>query len=271
MEQKKGAPRPTPFPALMNAFIYLKDSINLEDQLDLQYAEVPNPPILPQISTFNNAFKLNNGPTTIPEVVVKIKKDAFKLLYDEVVKLRKPENHITCLRIWHGLTKLTTEHKLKPLFQVIYTVKSATGQYSVVEGSEIYHYDGNVFKPYSGAEDLRRNYRENIRIKKITGGSYDPLNVGLETESVTFPFQTIFTLILDNLPDNDDAVIIVNSLATNKEQTEIYHKHALLLFATKMEEDQKGTEAFVIIKDKYANRSHLCPPGCDKILDFDLA
>jgi len=263
------SPRPIPYAELIAEFPFLENNMNLEDGLDMELAEVYKPPTLPVIVDFSQIVKLRNGnfphpPNAAP--VACIKNTAFEKLYKEALKLRKPgEQHVTALRISFGLTN--TSHEVKLLFQAVYAKLDTGKDYDVIENGEIYYYDepSCTFELYALAEDVRRNYRRNVLVKHVGDQSPTAFIEGIDTESVTFPFQTIYTLMYDNRPD--DYILIYNALPANKEMSEVEYKHGLLLTSSDEEREKRKLLDF---KNKYANRSHLCPPGCNKLRDLDV-
>lgn len=262
--------RPIPYDCMIKEFTFLKDKMDLEDWLDVQLAEIPKPPVLPQLDNFSKVVKLKSGnfPNTPEEgPIVSIAYSAFQKLYEEALKLRKPgERHVTGLRISFGLSGAS--HRIKLLFQAVYAKFDTGKNYDVIENGEIYYYDepSATFELYALAEDVRRKYRDNVLVQRTNDSSLTIFREGTDTESVTFPFQTIYTMMYDNLPDNH--VLIYNALPANQEMSVVEHKHTLLL--TTSDEQERTGKSFLTFENKYANRSHLCPPGCDKLRNLDV-
>jgi len=256
-------PEPTPFCRLMEQenFPGLKNRINLEDTLDLLLSVVEDVDGTEQITQFNSCFKLKNG-NWLPNPMVNIAFDAFLTLYDEAYKLRKSDkNFITGLRIFYGLTGANFEVKL--LFKpVCYNWNAITSKYDCKEGTKKYYYTADNFIPYTDTEDVEENYRHQILISDNCDEQfreYDSLKN--DVLGVTYPFQTIYTLMADNKSDGDNIVMVKNALYRTSTGG-LSAKHSVLLLTTLKA---------AIFRDKFANRSHLCPPGCTELTRDELA
>ncbi len=262
MEEKLLDPYPTPFCRIIDPlnFPNLRNKINLEDTLNLALAVVNDVDALPQIDQFNSFFKLKNG-HNLPNPMVDIAYDAFEAMYTEAFKLRTAdEKFITGLRIYYALTGANFDVKL--LFKpVCYNWNAAQNRYDFVEGTKKYFYTvADGFKEYTGTENIERNYRDQISILHDGAGAFGNHDSTSDANSVTYPFQTIYTLMTDNKNDGDNFVTVKNALYRKPDGT-LSAKHSLLLRTIRVAVD---------FRDMYANRSHLCPPGCSFLTKTEL-
>lgn len=263
MNKKLKVARPTPFCQLLNQYPHLKtNKFNLEDTLDMDIVVVNNSYPLPQVDYFSSYFRKHGG-TPLPRVIFGIKNTAFKAMYEKAVAFRTlGENHITALKIYLGLQ----DFSIVPIFQAVYTKETSEGEYSVIGESDRYLYDTSteVFVPYDELSGFEAAYQSNINIKHQQSSSFGTFIRGTDSEAVIYPFQTIYTLMYDNRNDGDEYILLTNALSIDKTTGKLLIKHSLLLLATATE------HGLLDLKDKYANRSHLCPPGCGSITDFDI-
>lgn len=250
--------RPTPFCDLILNFPFLKDKINLEDTLDMQIAEVLAGSPLPQIENFNSYIRLNNG-YTLPRIVFGIKHTAFKDLYLKAQGLVPAgSNHITALKINLGIKNGI----LFPVFIPICTVNDGNNNYTVIEYTEqyTYNYSAGLFEKCDDWKTLISDYQTSIAIRHNGGPQFENYILNSDSEAIIYPFQTIYTMILDSSPY--PFVLLTNSLATDKNSGALLCQHSILLMAT-------SSSIGIIGHNVYANRSHLCPP-CNIISDFDI-
>ncbi|MDF3027991.1 MAG: hypothetical protein K0S23_2298 [Fluviicola sp.] len=261
--------REIPYEDLKVVFPFLENKINLENKLEMEIAEVRMIDSLPQLSHFQNIVRLKDTTTPLNKDVLEIHRDAFKKLYlDSVAMPQATGNYITAVKIWLGLD---VNNKLKPLFQPICIQKNNENDYLVHSNERVYHYDNSKtneekFQPIAitEVEGLKKRYRKGMEIFHLNETVFRNFIRDLDTEAVIYPFQTIYTLIFDNLEAND-CVTLRNSIATNRQSGNLDNKHSILLYATKAVD--KEIRDF---RNKYANRSHLCPPGSIEIADLDL-
>jgi len=254
--------RQIPYDKLKVAFPLVGDKINKETMLDMEIAEVEIIGTLPQTVRFYSIVRLKDTTVTLDMDILEIYKDAFATLYQDALSMyENNDHHITAVKIWLGLDQ---DLKMKPLFQPVYIKKNSEDEYNVYDHQNVYDYTGGSFQLCLSANELKKRYRDNIQLMHLGETQFQDFRQNIDTEAIIYPFQTIFTLLVDNL-DANDSVTLRNSIAINHTTEELNNKHCLLLYTTKRSD--KIIESF---KDKYANRSHLCPPGCSKILDFDF-
>lgn len=256
--------RPTPFDKLHEKFCFLKN-MKTEITLDMDPAVVTISGSNPQIKNFHKHFKWKGNDTYLETIVMGIKNSAFEKLYREAFgKWKEGEKYLTGLRIHHGVSgDFVQELRFSPVY-----LKLIDNTFVVAELAK-HKYDP-CKEEFVISEDtgLDTDYRAKIYIYRTVMGVFNNFNSGYDAESVTYPFQTIYTMILDSSnPDNaildnyqKEYVTVTNALWKNKEN-ELHIKHSFLLMAVSTE---KGTDGFLSFDGNYANRSHLCPP-CAKI------
>ena len=257
--------RPTPFDQLKGKFCFL-EKMGTEITLDMDPAVVTTSGSVPQINDFKKHFKWKENPTPLETIVMKIKNSAFEKLYrDAFGKWKENEKYLTGLRIHHGATEdFAQELRFSPVYLKL------MGDTFIVTELEEHKYDP-IKEEFVKSNDagLDTDYRSKICIDTTGIGTCANFNSGYDAESVTYPFQTIYTMILDSSnPDNailDDYkkeyVTVTNALWKDKENR-LSIKHSFLLMAVSIID--KETDGFLSFDGNYANRSHLCPP-CAKI------
>jgi hypothetical protein len=263
------AKREIPYSRLIVEFPFLKNKINGEIKLDMEIAEVRMITNLPQVAQFSNVVRLKNTSITLNSDVIDIHKDAFEKLYADSVNMSQASgDYITAVKIWLGLEE---NNKLKLLFQPICIQKNNENDYLVCNHETIYFYDqsktnAEKFQPINtiDAEALKKRYRKSMEIFHLNETIFRNFVKDFDTEAIIYPFQTIFTLIYDNLSANN-SVMLRNSIATNRQSGNLDNRHSILLYTTKAPEKE-----ILDFKNKYANRSHLCPPCAGEISDLDL-
>ncbi|TSJ45381.1 hypothetical protein [Fluviicola chungangensis] len=255
--------RPTPITQLVAKFPFLNGMGN-EFLLDMEPAVVPTTNPMPQIVDFRSHFKWKDN-NYLDVIAMGIKNTALKDLYQKASsKYSNGDVYLTALRIHHGASGYSQELFFSPLY-----LKSTDGgvNFQVTElGRYMYDHQNEVFiEGVASGVDIE--YRTNIYVKPTLAGSFGNFSSGADVESVTYPFQTIYTMIFDSLTYNENYVTITNALPKDKATGNLLIKHSLLLMAA---ETEIGA-IYPTFHGNYANRSHLCPPGCRIISDLDKA
>lgn len=254
--------RPTPVTDLVTKFSFLNNMGN-EFLLDMEPAVVPTTNPMPQIIDFRLYFKWKDN-TYLDFIAMGIKNTAFKKLYEKAyTKHTDGDVYLTALRIHHGASSYSQELFFSPIY-----LKSTDGgaNFSVTElGRYMYDHQSETFIE-EVIPGIDVEYRANIQVKPLAG-SFGGFSSGTDVESVTYPFQTIYTMIFDSLAYNENYVTITNALPKDKATGNLLIKHSLLLMAA---ETEIGA-VYPTFHGNYANRSHLCPPGCRIISDLDKA
>lgn len=260
MKQQSILVRPTPISDLLTEFTFLTE-MEQESKLDMALAVVPIMNPMPQIEQFKHHFKWKDH-TSLDVIAMGIKNTAFQVLYQKALsKYQEGDTYITALRIHHGATDCSQVLFFSPVY-----LKSSDGiNFNVIEvGRYLYDDKKEEFVEFY-IPGLDTDYRGNILVKPSLSSAHGGFISGRDVESVTYSFQTIYTMIFDSLNYNKDYVTITNALPVDKETGDLLYKHSLLLMAT---ETEHGT-VDPTFNGNYANRSHLCPPGCRKISDLD--
>ncbi|MNJ83146.1 hypothetical protein D3C87_05600 [compost metagenome] len=244
-------PSPTPF----NEIIDYYDKLNLdvrkleqEDRLDLDLIPLIPEVAEPEIDECDTYLKVSTG--RLEKEIIRINRVAFVGLFKIATEMRSgTESYLTGLKIHFGLVG----RKIEPIFQPVYMKRVAAGQgtndYSTQ--FELHYVYNSGMKQFDKAEeeDLRKidNYKSAIQIKHDAASAHGPFSEG-DVEGVIFPFQTIFSLLYYNEGDHD--VFFYNAIRSVGSKK----KHCILL-ATKEKPFPQP-----VFENKYANRSHLCPP-----------
>ena len=273
METESIQKRPIPYDELVMNFPFLKDSINLEIKLDMEIAEIVMAATLPQVTGFYNIVRIKGSAINLGKDILEVHKDSLKTLYSESIAMSQATGaYVTAVKIWLGLK---ADLKMILLFEPICIQKNIENNYIVYDSGKIYYYDESEpdnklkFKNAVDAGSLKKRYRDNIEVLHLNETVFRDFVIDQDTEAVIYPFQIIFTLLSDNIVAND-CITLRNSIATNHQSGNLQNQHSLLLFTTKDADKDKDLRSLANFKDKYANRSHLCPPGCREIADLDL-
>ena len=245
------------------------NQLEKEDLLDLQMIPLEKPEGDLAVNNAQSYLKINNQP--IDMVVNNLPIVELVELFNEVNRLRKNPlvRYLTGIQIYFG----SQDNKLFLIYQPVYMEwvdYDGAGQndlYKVIGRCGMYSFNTEnnqfVLDTTNQSEIWISNYKQLIRIKHndITGTVHEKFIPYHDTESLIFPFQTIFTLLHDN---DGEIVEIRNSIAKVNYDVTNKVKHRVLLYV----EPSVGVEAF---DQKYANRSHLCPPCNGVNLGYNLA
>lgn len=221
--------------------------MNGEDRLDLEFVKLEPSTAEDEIDYCNDYLKTTDG--ELNPLIEKIQSAHFEKLFNEVSKMRLPtESYLSGLKILFGLD----EKQIVPMFQPVFLSRVTSG----VPGNHTYipkfglYYNYDYTNGFSVAKegdfDRLSNYRKSIQIKRQTG-NYTAFNSKDDVEGVIFPFQTIYTLLNDN---TENFANLYNAIRFVEGEA----KHCVLLTT------QVAPFNFGLLEDKYANRSHLCPP-----------
>ena len=245
--------RPTPIAEIIAKNPQL-NNLESEDILDLAAIPTPRDTGNFEILNCNNFLELNDQ--YVEFLAAQATCDAFDKLFFEASKMwNGTDNYITGLKIYFGMTQ-TGSNIITPIFQPLHMRKfSPNGSYSIVGEGSLYALDNGEFLAITPEEFTTRTdmYKDEIRIKR-NGPSLPYFKPGVDVEAVIFPFQTIFTLIHDN--PGLSGVFFYNAIRKSTIKQENIAQHCMLLFYSEM-------YVWTDMYDKYANRSHLCPPDCN--------
>ncbi len=248
-----------PFPTPFNEIITYYDKLNLdvrklknEDRLDLELIPLVPEMAEPEIDECNVCLKVSSG--LLEQKIIQVDRKALVELFQRATQMRLgTDAYVTGLKIHFGLVG----NEIKLLFQPVYMKRVITGQ-----GTNEYRTEFELHYVYSlearrfveaKKEDFEkiRTYKSSIQIKHDVASGYGSFSEG-DVEGVIFPFQTIFSLLYYN--EEDDEVFFYNAIRTENNK----NKHCILL-ATKSKPFPQP-----VFENKYANRSHLCPP-CSRV------
>lgn len=244
---------PTPIEQIIQQNQKLK-SLRDEDILDLELIPKEKDEGTREIKKCSKYLRLNKA--IVPSDLCRLLLPELTMLFLDAANLRnESKNGLTGLKIIFGASKVDDIISLTPIFQPVYmrriALQVAAGDYETIYG-KYYHRDDKDIKviPEEEMKRYTENYKNNVKIVDESRARNLDFIPGIDTESVIFPFQTIFTLLYDN--GNAKGVFMYNSIRKDRDM-----KHCVLLSSQKM----LGNS----FKGKYANRSHLCPPDCNTL------
>jgi hypothetical protein len=247
-------PNPTPISLIKRLFQNVDDMSN-ENVLDMapfplmrQYGDA-------EIRDCRTYLKINGAP--IDEKIHSISFSAFASLFNIATQLKPAavNDYVTGLRINYGID---SNDKFSVIFQPVCLVANGTQApnftiYTPIDGPD-FIYKENQF---SFSPALNRNvvagYPQKIQILHMGDPAPSPYVPG-DVLSVIFPFQEIYTLMLDNI--NEASIDLYNSIRKTTTPAGIQIQHAMLL-------SPNLPAPLFGFSGKYANRANLCPPDCD--------
>lgn len=229
-----------------------------QDVLDLELSPVDTALANYEINMCNTRLEMNDS--QVPHLIATISRSALEAMKTIALGLKPNDDHFVVGLKFH--LAATDGGEMKLLYQPTYMTRPASTlmePFYRVTGGYFYSYNDstNTFEGMSAgeAETLKGNYMSLIRIKHRTDTVCTPFIPNVDTESVLFPFQTLFELMADN---EGDGVYIHNSIREEPIGGSYIIKHCLLLSAEELLVGNSFT-------GKYANRSHLCPPSCNEV------
>lgn len=249
-------PFPTPVCNIVEYYQLLGEDVRdlkNEDVIDQELAELGPDIAEPEIDDSDKYLKISSG--LLRQEIVRIDRIAFVELFKRASKMRLGTiSYVTGLKIHFGLVG----SEISPVFQPVFMERKImdSGIYTYDTNFELFYVYNPRTKQFDDAErgDFEKinTYKSSIQIKREVNGNFAPFSSSEDAEGVVFSFQTIFSLLYCN--DNDEEVFLYNAI--RKENNKM--KHCILL-ATK-------SKPFLepVFENKYANRSHLCPP-CSSI------
>lgn len=261
-------PEPAPIDAIIRRFPALA-SLRNEDLLDLKY--VPVDPKRGEEVIRNCHEFLTLGDNDMPPCIAEISRGAFEELYLKACGMwSRKAGYIIALKIYFGVEE-KNPGSLSPIFQPLYLKRNYAamtyGQYNVAEQGGYFAWTEDRFVTLGQKEFRNRTnkYRELIEIKRPCMPGLSPHFIpGEDVEAVIFPFQTIFTLIVDN---NAPSVFLYNAYRKMSCENNNCIRHSILLFYKNLENYELANYDDLV--KKYANRSHLCPPDCS-LLEYTV-
>ena len=204
-----------------------------------------------------NHLKFNNA--LINSKICSVPLNQLDILFNEVSSIVIPGSFITALKVMF----VSKNGQLNLLFQPLklsYRYKDHDNQkhmYQISALGKTYYIENNLFKvEKNDINTMIQDYRDKISILKdpAISGSFSNHVLGVDSLYMIFPFQLIYQLLTDNLSDHLDFF----NVAIGMEDFEIApFFHSLILKA-----ESNGSGPFIpeMFTNKYADRSHLCPP-----------
>jgi hypothetical protein len=168
------------------------------------------------------------------------------------------DHYITALAIHFGHE---TEGKITPLYEVMRLewneedIESEMDVFNLARSKGLYLSAIDAENNSQADTILKDHYRQNVLIQhgRNQNANYEVFDKGKDSEYVVIPFQVILALMVAH---KIDQVYLLNTL-TIRVHAKSY-RHGLILYF------EEFAEKFVPVLDKYANRSHLCPPSSNR-------
>ncbi|WP_341903944.1 hypothetical protein [Fluviicola taffensis] len=229
-----------------------------EDALNLETDDVDSVEAIRRLNYFQTNLLLNKK--TVMDTAAILSRDNVDFLYDKVGPLATNKKCITGVLV-HFADKINGGvHTFHPVFQPVflslkqYDACSMTYVYETTHSDKYYHFSGSELVLCIDGEEqqwlLDYGKYTTINHNKDTSKPFSSVITNVDTESQLFPFQLIYTLMDDNQADQ---VIFKNCMTEFVHDPSIELKHSLLMSSPAI--NNNGP-----FFNKYANRSHLCPP-----------
>lgn len=227
-----------------------------EDSLDYEFSPVDSSTGGIEIEECNTHLAINGNP--INHLIATIDVTAMDTLYWAAVRLRNNTlNYVTGVKLSFGVQDGGVILIFQPLYMTTPPGVIPEPFYNVTGGlNYIFNSDTKAFEEASDSlvSTLTADYRSMIRIKHRTDRTFTSYIPNADTDAVIFPFQTIYALINDNV---GNVVHFHNAIRKEPVGGAYSIQHAVLLSSQYL----LGNS----FEGKYANRSHLCPPSCNKV------
>lgn len=253
LKELNADPFPTPVCNIIDYYQKIGEDVRdlkNEDVIDQELAPLEPDVAEPEIDLSDIHLQVPLG--KLDQEIIRINKLAFVELFKRASKMRlNTDSYVTGLKIHFGLVG----KKIFPIFQPVFMKRNSmsSGIYETkFELCYIYDCQSKQFIEAKRPDfDKIHAYKSSIQIKREVNGSFNSFSSNEDIEGVIFQFQTIFSLLCYN-PDKDE-VFLYNAIRNESNKM----KHCILL-ATESKPFPKP-----VFENRYANRSHLCPP-CDK-------
>lgn len=253
-----------------------------EDQIFLESCPVDLVKGSLSIFAFQSYIRLNNIPVNgaIPAEVIE-DNTKFAGLFAEAMKLYNQQaNYITGFQIILGVNSNFTKIVLgyKPLLLVKEAVISATATtkinaYTIAKNGpiHIYGYDSvskeTKFIPApADYTQYIQNYADKIDVRRHDVET-DPTDymAGVDTNSVIFSFQEVFSMIDANAPEK--RALIFHCMVSDHNPVATKRNSLIMspnIYPTTYE------KALTTFKNMYSDLAHLCPPNCNQPLQYQI-
>lgn len=228
-----------------------------EDRINLEQNDVESNIGDNWIIRGRNHLKFNNAP--IHPKFDSIPLNQLDILFNEVSSISIPGPFITALKVMFVSKNGQLDLRFQPI-KLSYRYRDHNNQkhnYQISALGKTYYLENDTFKvERNDIKTLIQEYRDNIKILKdpTNPDTFSNHELGVDSLYMIFPFQLIYQLLLDNLSDNLDLF----NVAIGTEDSDVApFFHSLLLKAVINGSGPITPEMFT---NKYADRSHLCPP-----------
>jgi len=230
-----------------------------EDALNLETDDVESNEANRRLGYFQTNFLLNR--IKLPETAAVLSRANIDFLYEKVGQRATVNKKCITALLVHFANRINGGvHTFHPLFQSVflelkqYDAYSMTYIYETTYSDEIYHFSGADLVPCVDNEQQQwiLDYGKfgTINHSKDLAKPFTTLITNVDSESQLFPFQLIYTLMDHNKADQ---VTFKNCMSEFVHDPSISLKHSMLMSSP----DIGNGGPFY---QKYANRSHLCPP-----------
>lgn len=229
-----------------------------EDILNLELALVVPDVGNIRIATGETHLLLNGQ--VIPVDLATIPMTEIERLYQQVSSYTSPDTGcLTALRVSYGARTVDGEIEMDLFYRPVYLgydeyhESTHSYMYSILERGDLFNFRNGVFEiaseqDYDSAFTL---FKDSITIKHtLEATNYEPFVSGTDVDNVLIPFQTIFTLLLEN---DNDTLVLKNNVETVLNQLNYTVKQSILLFT----EEITPRGAFA---GQFANRGTWGPP-----------
>lgn len=264
-------PEPTPVDSLVqnaNEVIGKKSlfiqNLLREDVLNLTL--VPINPSLGDLEIKNYGDHVRIYGQEVELMVACIPAKAFENMFLAAGSMYQPgEHYVSGLRIYFGVNPIPEIPALFPVYRPLFMSRVAkfaelgTGEYDPEAGPNFVFTDGEFEAITQEEADLyTATYKSQVTIKHYGEEDFTAFRPGEDVESLEFPFQTIFTLMIDNASNE---VYLYNAIRPQNNGVNGIWECILLLPQEKESFFESNN-----MEGKYANRSKLCPPDCSVVL-----
>lgn len=237
-----------------------------EDQIDLKLNVISEGEGSGRIAAGGTNVSLNNN--SIRSLLDSIPKNEIDTLFNEVTSTTLTKGYITALKVHFAYDKNSAHLGLRLVYQPVrllyrfYDYGTNDHMYQISVSGKYYSLEGSEFKQCNDAETWIKDYCSNVQIKRDYNPTtpFEIYSDKSDPSYMLFPFQLIYKILNDN---DNDVLEIYNVVTGIPDHVSLPLFHSLLLFSQL--KNNRGSFA-----NKFADRSHLCPPCKAIYFGFDL-
>ena len=244
-----------------------------EDLLNLVHVPITPGEGIAEMKLFDDFFRAETANGNL--IQVEMKSDALNIialrkLYNMFNTDAIDYNYVCGLRMHLGFDpNLSDTAILRPIYEPLLLKREDDDTYSIAENEEpvLFLYHNGAFEQVSTGllNDYTASYRNRIRVLIPETEEFRPFWPGYDTESLIFPFQTLFTLEQENYNYENGgypSTLYLCNAGRNITPCSSEHKdvkHCLIILPWHPSFSQDPVSS---MQGMYANRSRLCPPDC---------